>query len=96
MTYNKTKQKSQGKDNYEMTDNPIILAQPNSPHTYPVSSYRLYMSKVTKIDDFFQQPNPFFKHKIDFWYKSQPVGVGIIESFFLPDFRICRVKLNLH
>ena len=81
LKYNEATKKSQGDDYNEINDNPIILAQPGK-RSCPVASLRLYLSKLTPIKDFFQQPNPCFK-KVgqDKWYEEQPVGVGTIGKF---------------
>ena len=67
MTYNEATKKSQGDNNYEMTKNPTLVAKPNSPRKCPIASNKLYMSKLTKIDAFFRQPNPYYKWKTDFF-----------------------------
>ena len=72
--------KSDGTDNEEIRDNATLLSQPGSKKC-PVASFKLYMSKLNKIDNFFQQPNPYFKRTTDVWYKAQPVGVGTIGRF---------------
>ena len=51
--------KSQGDDCNEINDNPIILAQPGK-CSCTVASFKLYLSELTTIKDFFQQPNPYF------------------------------------
>ena len=64
-----------------MSENAILFAQPNQPRQCPVVSFKLYLSKLTKMSDLFQQPNPYFKKTTDVWYKAQPVGEGTIGQF---------------
>ena len=52
--------KSQGDDFNEINDNPIILSQ-QSKRSCPVASFKFYLSKLTPMKDYFQQPNPYFK-----------------------------------
>ena len=78
LKYNESIKKLQG-DNYnEMNEQPILLAQPGK-HCCPVNSFKLYLSKLTKIEPLFQALNPYFKrpttHK---WYKASPVGGNTI------------------
>ena len=81
MSYIEVTKKSQGDDYNELNDQPIILSQPGNPRC-PVRSFKLYMSKLTKIKSFFQQPNPFIKNpNKDKWYKEQPVGDGTTGKF---------------
>ena len=81
MSYNECTKKSQGDDYKETNDNPIILSQPGNVQC-SVNSFKLYLEKVTKIKQFFQQPNPFFKYpNKDKWYKEPPVGEGTIAKF---------------
>ena len=75
-----------------MNDNPIILSQPGN-HKCPVNSFKLYMSKLTKIEAFFQQPNPYFKNaKCDKWYKEQAVGIGTIGKFLSEISKIAEIS----
>ena len=67
MTFNESTNKSQGDDNNEMNDQPIILSQPNSDKCL-VKLFKLYMSKLTDMPDFFQKPNPYIKRPTDMWY----------------------------
>ena len=70
----KKTEKSHGAYHDKMQDNAILLSQPGS-RQCPITSFKLYMSKLTKLDAFLQQPNPYFKRpNKDFWYKAQPVG----------------------
>ena len=80
LKYNEHTKKSDGTDNNEMRENNILLAQPGS-RFFPVQSFKLYVSKLTKIDALFQQPNPYYKRPTDYWYKAQPVGEGTIGKF---------------
>ena len=81
LAYNQASKKEQGDEYNEINDNPTILPQPNKV-TCPVKSFKLYLSKLTKIEAFFQQPNPYFKNtKRDKWYKGQAVGEGTIAKF---------------
>ena len=80
LNYNEATKKSQGDDTKEMNDQPIILSQPESERC-PVASFKLYLSKHTAINDFFQQPDPFFKKTTDQWYNKNPVGENTIGQF---------------
>ena len=77
LSYNEATKKSQGDDCNEMNEQPIILSQPGNTRC-PVASYKLYVSKLTVIDEFFQQPNPHFKIPTDNWYNKSPVGENTI------------------
>ena len=80
LTYNECTKKAQG-DNYnESNEEPILLAQPGDPRC-PVNSFKLYLSKLSSIDDLFQTPNPCFKIPNDIWYKATPCGVNTIGNF---------------
>ena len=65
LTYNESTKKSQGDDSNEMNDKQIILSQNSG--KCPAPSYKLYLSKLTEIEDLFQRPNPKFKHPTDCW-----------------------------
>ena len=70
LVYNESTKKSDGTDHDEIRENAILLSQPGS-RKCPITSFKLYMSKLTKLNDFFQQPNPYFKKpNKDFWYKA--------------------------
>ena len=43
----------------------------------------MYLSKLKTTDNLFQQPNPYYDHVTDLWYKAQPVGVGTIGKFLV-------------
>ena len=80
MTFNESTKKSQGDDINEMNDQPIILSQPNKA-SCPVKSFKLYLSKLTDIPDFFQKPNPYYKRPTDAWFHKAPVGENTIGKF---------------
>ena len=61
LNYNKTTKKSQGDDINEMNDQAIILAQPGNGKC-PIYSYKLYMSKLTEITDFFSNQTFFSRN----------------------------------
>ena len=52
LKYNESTKKSDGTDKNEIRDNPILLSQPGSCRC-PVTSFKLYLEKLTKIDDLF-------------------------------------------
>ena len=79
LTYNESTKKSQGDNNNEMNDQPILLSQPGKIKC-PVKSYKLYVSKLSEIDNFFQTPNPYFKSTGQ-WYKATPVDENTIGKF---------------
>ena len=60
LKYNESTKKSDGTDNSELHENNILLSQPGS-RQCPVKLFKLYVSKLTKIDSLFQQPNPYYK-----------------------------------
>ena len=62
-----------------MNDRQIILSQNSS--NCPISTFKLYISKLTEKEFLFQQPNNKFKHPHDQWYKKLPVGVNQIAKF---------------
>ena len=80
LKFNESTKKSQGDENREMNEQPILLAQPGK-RCCPVNSFKLYKSKLTHIDALFQTPNPNFKYLGDKWYKATPVGENIIGKF---------------
>ena len=80
LSYNEATKKSQGDDNYEMNNQPIILSQTENAKC-PVKSYKLYVSKLTDLKAFFQKPNPYFKKITDPWYHKSPVGENTIGEF---------------
>ena len=80
LTYNQATKKSRGDDNYEMNDHQIILSQPNASQC-PIRSYKMYLSKFTKIPYLFQQPSPNFKRTTDLWYKKSPCGINTIGNY---------------
>ena len=81
LAFNESTKKSQGDDSKEIKENAIILSQPELCQ-YPVTSFKLYMSKLNPtLEAFFQQPNPSFKHPNDDWYKASPVGINTIGKF---------------
>ena len=80
LAFNESTKKSQGDDYNEMNDQPILLAQPGKRHC-PVTSFKLYLSKLTNIYALFQTPNPNFKYPTDRWYKATPVGENSIAKF---------------
>ena len=80
MKYNQSTKKSQGDDYNEMNEQPILLAQPGK-RQCPVNSMKLYLSKLTHIEDFFQTPNQYFKFPNDKWFKATPVGENTIGKF---------------
>ena len=57
LTYKEATKKSQGDDYNEMSENAILLAQPNQPHRCPVAPFK-YLPKLAKIPDLFHQPYP--------------------------------------
>ena len=77
LNYNEAAKKSQGGDINEMNDQAIILAKPGNGKCL-IYSYKLYMSKLTEITDFFQQPNSFFKKPSNPWYIRNPFGENTI------------------
>ena len=79
LTYNESTKKSQGDNNNEMNEQPILLSQPGKAKC-PVNSYKLYMSKLSSIDDFFQTLNPYFKSTGQ-WYKATAVSENTIGKF---------------
>ena len=58
---NEATKKSQGDDTNEMTEQPIILSQPNNERC-PVKSFKSTSQKLTDIEDFFQQKSSWRKH----------------------------------
>ena len=50
MNYNRATKKSQGDDNNEVNHTPILLAQMGK-RCCPVNSFKLYLSKVTHLED---------------------------------------------
>ena len=80
LTYNESTKKSQGDDNNEQTEQPILLSREGN-RRCPVTSFKLYLSKLTNIDDLFQTPNTHYKYPGDKWYKESPVGEGTIGKF---------------
>ena len=79
LNFNEATKKSQGDDNNEMNEQPILLSQESD--RCPVKSFKLYLSKLTEIDDLFQTPNLKFKYSDDKWYKKSPVGENTIGKF---------------
>ena len=63
-----------------MTEQPILLSQLGK-RRCPVTSFKLFLSKLTQLPDLFQQPNPNYKKPGDKWYKESPVGEGTIAKF---------------
>ena len=80
LAYNEATKKSPGDDSNEMNEQSIILSQPGK-RRCPVASYKLYVSKLTKIDAFFQKPNTQYKRLGDAWYYRSPVGENTIGKF---------------
>ena len=80
LKYNEATKNSDRTDSNEIKENNILLSQPGS-RRCPVTSFKLYISKLTDLDDLFQQPNPYNKWPKYVLYKSQPVGEGTINKF---------------
>ena len=79
MTYNKSTKKSQGDDNNEMNEQPILLHQES--RRCPVTSFKFYLLKLTYLKDLFQAPNPHFSNSRDAWYKRSPIIENSIGKF---------------
>ena len=96
LTYNEATKKSQGDDNNEMNDQPILLSQEGK-RRCPVGSLKLYISKLSHIPELFQKPNVNFKypnHKLvvprySCWRKH---NWKILEAHLSK----CRIDQNLH
>ena len=54
--YNESTKKSDGTDHNEIRESAILLSQPSSKKC-PIASFKLYLSKLAKLEDLFQQPN---------------------------------------
>ena len=80
LKYNEATKNSDRTDSNEIKENNILLSQPGS-RRCPVTSFKLYISKLTDLDDLFQKPNPYNKWPKYVLYKSQPVGEGTINKF---------------
>ena len=80
LTFNEATKKSQGDDNNEMNDQPILLAQEGK-RRCPVNSLKLYLSKLSHINALFQKPNANFKYPNHKWYHATPVGENTIGKF---------------
>ena len=80
LNYNEATKKSQGDDINEMNEQAIILSQDGNKRCL-INSYKLYVSKLTEIDGFFQQPNNFYRKPSDAWYNRNPVGKNTIAKF---------------
>ena len=79
LTHNETTKKSQDDDRGEINERSIILNQPNS-RQCPIRSFKLYLSKLTELNDLFQQPNPNFK-KTNAWDKKSPCRINTIGNY---------------
>ena len=80
LNYNESTKKSQGDDYNEMNEQATLLAQLGKCRC-PVNSFKLYISKLTKLECFFQAPNPYYNKPSDCWYKASPVGKNMIGKF---------------
>ena len=68
----------QGDDYNEMNEQPILLSQEGNDKC-PVNSYKLYMSKLSELEDFFQIPTPTLNQQ-DNGIRLVPPGKTLLAS----------------